>query len=84
MFAFFGLGMQEVVILIVVGLLLGLPLLVVLVALCLSAGRGTRATHEEVAELRAYVEELCEEVERLTREPASKAATPAGRREVTP
>jgi hypothetical protein len=84
MFAFFGLGLQEVVLLIVVGLLIGLPLLVVLLALALFASREARATPEEVAQLRAYVEGLCEEVERFKGEPASTAATPAGRPDVTP
>jgi cell division protein FtsB len=66
MFAFFGLGMQEIIILLVIGLMLvGGPILAVVVVLSLARRSEGTGKPDAVAELRAEVERLREEVERL-------------------
>jgi cell division protein FtsB len=68
MFAIFGLGLQEIVILLVIGLLfVGGPILAVVVALSLTRRSDRAGNPDAVAELRAEVERLREEVERLKR-----------------
>ena len=62
----FGLGMQEIVILLVIGLLLVAgPILAVVVVLSLVRRSERTGNPEAVAELRTEVERLREEVERL-------------------
>jgi cell division protein FtsB len=62
----FGLGMQEIVILLVIGLLLVAgPILAVVVVLSLVRRSEPTGNRDAVAELRAEVHRLREEVERL-------------------
>jgi cell division protein FtsB len=66
MFAFFGLGPQEIVILLLIGvLLIGGLILAVVVALSLTRRLERTGCPDEVKELRAEVEDLREEVEGL-------------------
>jgi hypothetical protein len=66
MFAFFGLGMQEIIILLVIGLMLvGGPILAVVVVLSLARRSEGTGKPDAVGELRAEVQRLREEVESL-------------------
>jgi ubiquinone biosynthesis protein UbiJ len=66
MFAIFGLGPQEIVILLLMGLMsVGGPVLAVVVALYLTRRSEGTVNPDAVAELRAEVERLREECERL-------------------
>jgi hypothetical protein len=66
MFAFLGLGMHEVIILLVIGLMLVAgPIVAVLVVLSLARRSEGTGKPDAVAELRAEVGRLREEVERL-------------------
>jgi hypothetical protein len=63
MFAYFGLGLQEIVILLLIGLLLvGGLIFAVVLALSMAHWLERPGDPDEVAELRAYVEGLREEV----------------------
>jgi cell division protein FtsB len=62
----FGLGIQEIVVLLVLGLLLvGGPILAVLIVLSFARRWGGPGKPDEMAELRAEVRRLREDVERL-------------------
>lgn len=62
----FGLGAQEIIILLVVGLMLvGGPTLAIVVALSFARNSAGNAQRDPVADLRAEVRQLREEVERL-------------------
>ena len=66
MFAIFGLGTEEIIILGIIGvLMLGVPLVAIFIAM--SASRQARASENSgaVAQLREEVQRLREEIERL-------------------
>lgn len=66
MFAVFGLGISEIIVLAIVGLLIfGVPILAILIALAASKQSKRAAPVNEVALLRAEVQQLREEVDRL-------------------
>jgi hypothetical protein len=66
MFAIFGLGPSEMIVLFLVGLMvIGGPILVVVLALVLVRRSEGARSPDGVSELRAEVERLREEVERL-------------------
>jgi cell division protein FtsB len=72
MFAFFGLGLQEIAILLLIGLLLvGGLILAVVVAVSLTRRLERTGCPDGVKELRAEVEDLREEVEELKKGSAS-------------
>jgi hypothetical protein len=62
----FGLGMPEIIILLLIGLMLvGGPIIAIVVVLALTRRSQGTVKPDAVAELRAEVERLREEVERL-------------------
>jgi hypothetical protein len=66
MFAIFGLGPSEMIVLFLVGLpLVGVPIIAVVVALWLVRRSEGARSPDGLSELRAEVERLREEVERL-------------------
>ena len=73
MFAFFGLGVPELLILGIVGTMLLLGLAVILIVAKSSSQKPNAAAPvNEIAELRAEVRRLREEIERLKKGPEKK------------
>jgi hypothetical protein len=68
MFAFFNLGAQEFLILLVIALLYGVPILLILgVVLFLVRRKGRRGDLDAISKLQSEVERLREDVDRLKR-----------------
>jgi hypothetical protein len=75
MFAFFNLGAQELIILLLMCLCWGGPILAIGIVLFLVLKTRRKGDLGTVAELRSEVERLREDVDRLKREPAEQDTT---------